>query len=65
MVSHLSTRILKYFIYLTWAYSLFICLATVTKPHPVPGLTYLPQIPSQLNYTQKRDNQVLISNDLA
>ena len=65
MVSHHSTRILKYFIYLTWAYSLFICSAKLTKPHPVPGLTYLPQIPSQIDYTQKRDHQVLISDDLA
>ena len=65
MVSHLSTRILKDFIYFTRAYSLFICLAKLTKPHPVPGLTYLPQIPGQLDYTKKRDHQVLISDDLA
>ena len=60
MVSHPKTPILNCFYHLLWFYFLtvseFSCLA---KSYSVSGLTPMPHIPNQHNYTQKSAHEVL------
>ena len=63
MVSHPRTPILKCFYHLLWFYLLtvseFSCLA---KSESVPGLTPMPHIPNQHQYTQKSAHEVRDAN---
>ena len=54
MVPRLKIPILNCFYHLVWIYVLteseFSCLAMLTKPYPVSGPTWLPEIPNQLHF---------------
>ena len=69
MVPHLGIQILNSCIYLLWFYfvtdSEFSCLATLAKPYPVFGPTYLPGIHDPLHSTQNSAHQVLSAIYLA
>ena len=63
VVPHPKTPILNCFYHFLWLYFLtvseFSCLAMITKPYPVSGLTHVPQIPNQLHFIQTSAHEVL------
>ena len=69
MVHHLSSPIINCFYHLLSSYLLSdpesSCLAMLTKPYPVSGPTYLPQISNQLHCMSKGAHEVLGTISLA
>ena len=63
MVPHLKTPILNPLYHLLWFYFLtdseFTCLAMLTKPYPVSGLTPMPLIPNLLHCIHTSAHEVL------
>ena len=63
VVSLPRTPILDCFTSLLWAYFLtdseLSCLAMLTKPYPVSGPTYMPQMPNLLHCMSKGAHEVL------
>ena len=60
MVLHLKTPILNGFYHLLWFYFVSVSeFSYLAKPHPVSGLTSMPQIPNQLHPGQKSAHEVL------